>query len=141
MPGRPGRKSRSDETFGISDAQALRLYEEGKALLEARGHFNVATATVLRSAAQWQQEASEIARAISRELRGRHGEDADTTPAKLRAMMKNRAMCEAEMRRSLDDLMLLPRPPRGRPKEEQEDGVDEAQSAWAAFDGDGGGGP
>lgn len=142
MPGRPGRKSRSDETFGLKDAQALRLYEESKAILEERGHFNAATAAVLKSAAQWQQEASEIARAITRYLRGRSDEDAGTTPARLRAMMKTKAMCEGEMRRSLDDLMLLPRPPRGRPRDEASDGEeDEAQSAWTAFDDDGGGGP
>ena len=142
MPGRPGRKSKSDETYGLSDAQALKLYEEGKAILEERGHLNAATASVLRSAAQWQQEACEIARAIMRFLRGRSDEDAGTTPARLRAMMKTKALCEGEMRRCLDDLMLLPRPPRGRPRVEDADGdEDETQSAWSAFDDDGGGGP
>lgn len=139
------RRKKDNELFGFSDVAAIRLYEQGKALLEERGQWNMAAAAVLRGAAQWQQEASDIARAISRELRRRDGEGGEKSPARIRAMIKNKALCEGEMRRSLDDLLLLPRLPRGRPpKGEAEDAPDDGtEDAWDAFDAgaEGGGGP
>lgn len=139
----PGRKKRDDETYGLRDSEALKLYAEGKATLESREQWNAATAAVLKSAAEWRQEAGEISREISRMTRSRDGGDAGTTPTRLRAMIKNRALCEAEMRKNLDDLLLLPRLPRGRPASgEDDEQEDTADDAWAAFDeDDGGGGP
>lgn len=139
----PGRRKRDNETYGLHDADALALYTEGKALLTERGQWNIGAAAVLKSAATWRQEASEVARAMDRELRKQGSEDAKS-PTRLRAMVKNKALCELEMRKCLDDLLLLPRPPRGRPSKDEADGdgEDEEKSAWEAFDeDDGGGGP
>lgn len=122
------------DLYGIGDKDAQKLYTEGKATLEERKQWNAATAAVLKSAAQWMQEAADIARMIADVAKG---SAEDKTPTKLRGLIKNRAMCESEMRKNLDDLLLLPQRPRGRPaKEEDEEETDELDKAWDGFDGD-----
>lgn len=122
------------DLYGIGDKGAQKLYAEGKATLEERKQWNAATAAVLKSAAQWMQEAVDIARMIADVAKG---SAEDKTPTKLRGLIKNRAMCESEMRKNLDDLLLLPQRPRGRPaKEEDEEETDELDKAWDGFDGD-----
>lgn len=122
------------DLYGIGDKGAQKLYAEGKATLEERKQWNAATAAVLKSAVQWMQEAADIARMIADVVKGGAEEK---TPTKLRGLIKNRAMCESEMRKNLDDLLLLPQRPRGRPaKEEDEEETDELDKAWDGFDGD-----
>lgn len=122
------------DLYGISDKGAQKLYAEGKAMLDDRGQWNAATAAVLKSAVQWMQEAADIARMIADVVKGGAEEK---TPTKLRGLIKNRAMCESEMRKNLDDLLLLPQRPRGRPaKEDEEEETDELDKAWEGFDGD-----
>lgn len=122
------------ELYGIGDKGAQKLYAEGKAMLEERKQWNAATAAVLKSAVQWMQEAADIARMIADVVKGGAEEK---TPTKLRGLIKNRAMCESEMRKNLDDLLLLPQRPRGRPaKEDEEEETDELDKAWEGFDGD-----
>jgi hypothetical protein len=122
------------DLYGISDKGAQKLYAEGKAMLEDREQWNAATVAVLKSAVQWMQEAADIARMIADVVKGGAEEK---TPTKLRGLIKNRAMCESEMRKNLDDLLLLPQRPRGRPaKEEDEEETDELDKAWDGFDGD-----
>lgn len=121
------------DLYGINDKGAQKLYAEGKKTLEEHGQWNAATAAVLKSAVQWMQEAADIARIIADVTKARTEEK---TPTKLRGLIKNRAMCESEMRKNLDDLLLLPQRPRGRPaKEEDEDETDELDKAWDGFDG------
>lgn len=122
------------ELYGIGDKGAQKLYIEGKAMLEERKQWNAATAAVLKSAVQWMQEAADIARMIADVVKGGAEEK---TPTKLRGLIKNRAMCESEMRKNLDDLLLLPQRPRGRPaKDEEAEETDELDKAWDGFDGD-----
>ena len=122
------------ELYSISDKGAQKLYAAGKAMLEDRAQWNAATAAVLKIAVQWMQEAADIARMIADVVKG--GAD-EKTPTKLRGLIKNRAMCESEMRKNLDDLLLLPQRPRGRPaKDEDEEETDELDKAWDGFDGD-----
>lgn len=122
------------ELYGIGDKGAQKLYADGKATLEERKQWNAATAAVLKSAVQWMQEAADIARMIEDVVKGGAEEK---TPTKLRGLIKNRAMCESEMRKNLDDLLLLPQRPRGRPaKDEEEEETDELDKAWDGFDGD-----
>lgn len=122
------------ELYGIGDKGAQKLYADGKAMLTERKQWNAATAAVLKSAVQWMQEAADIARMIADVVKGSAEEK---TPTKLRGLIKNRAMCESEMRKNLDDLLLLPQRPRGRPaKDEEEEETDELDKAWDGFDGD-----
>ena len=121
------------DLYGIGDKSAQKLYAEGKAMLEERKQWNAATAAVLKSAVQWMQEAADIARMIADVVKG---DSEEKTPNRLRGLIKNRAMCENEMRKNLDDLLLLPQRPRGRPAKDEDEGeTDELDKAWDGFDG------
>lgn len=131
---------RRKEAQGLTgDARAL--YRDGKRALQERMQWNGATQAVLNSACQWAQEAQ----ALDETMRKAAQENgAELTPTRLRALMRSKALCEGEMRRSLSDLLLLPQRPRGRPASggDETDADDEITDAWDAFDQtDGGGTP
>lgn len=132
---------RRTETQGLT-GEAKALYQDGKRVLLEREQWNAATQAVLRSACQWAQEAQELGKKIQQAARAQDGEA--MTPTRLRGLMRSKSLCDGEMRRNLDDLLLLPQRPRGRPagSGDEADEDDDIQSAWDAFDEtDGGGAP
>lgn len=132
-----GRKAQA--LRGVTDAEAIRLYNESAAELEARGQLNAATREMLRCAAQWTQEAGEAQRRI---LALRREPDSDgKLAARIRTLMRCKALAEGERGKIFDDLLLTPQRPRGRPpKEGAPEEEEEDDGGWSAFDegGDGG---
>lgn len=118
---------------GVTDAAAKRLYGEAMQELEARGQVNPATSAQLACAAQWMQEANAAHRQIMR-LRQEEDEEGRIA-ARIRALMRNKAMAESEQRKIFDDLLLTPQRPRGRPAREEGPQEDEDDGGWGAFDG------
>lgn len=119
---------------GITDASAIALFEKSKKELTAAGRWNAATAEMLRSAAQWTQDAADITSRIRKMMNGEMGSELP-----LQRLLKNRVLCEGERDRILDALLLTPQKPRGRPPKETAPEEDEDDGGWAAFDGDEGG--
>ena len=114
---------------GITDRSAIALFQNSKIELETAGRWNAATEEMLRSAAQWTQDAADITARIRTLF-----DDAGSELA-LQRLIKNRRLCESERDRILDALLLTPQKPRGRPPKEA-DPEDEDDGGWAAFDED-----
>lgn len=116
---------------GVSDRAAIRMYEEAKRILKEREQWNAATQAQLASAAQWTEEIN----ALSDAIRKRRGiEDGDgKAESRRRSLMRSKALADGERRKIFDDLMLLPRRPRGRPPKEDEDQLPE-DDGWDSFD-------
>ncbi len=127
------------ELDGITDARARTLYLDSVKELSGRGHDNAATRDMLRSAAEWTQEASDLHRRIT-EATNAGGEEG-VNVASLRGLIKMKAMCEGECRKILSDLLLTPQKARGRPPKEAEAESEEDDGGWSAFDEDGGDAP
>lgn len=117
---------------GISDREAVMLYDSGMAALEQRGQADYVNAMLLRDAALWTQDIAKLRRKISEAIRT----DRETEDAALRAMMRNKAMAEKARREILDGLLLTPQRPRGRPRKDggEMEGAEESADAWESFD-------
>ncbi len=108
------------------------MYDEVLAELEARGQANPATCEQLACAAQWMQEAYAAHRQIAH-LRRKEDEEGKIA-ARIRALMRNKAMAEGEARKIFDDLLLTPQRPRGRPPRAEAPQEEEDDGGWDTFD-------
>lgn len=119
--------------YGISDREAVMLYDSGMAALISRGQADYVNAMQLRDAAIWTQDIGALRRKISEAVRT--AQDADG--AAIRTLIRNKAMAEKARREILDGLLLTPQKPRGRPRREDastEEDAGEANDAWEDFD-------
>ena len=121
--------------------RAKKAYRAIMRELRARGQENAGVREIAICAAQWMDEEDGAAGRIAA-LRRRQAAVELGSPEyasienAVRAAQKARAMAQSEYRKNMDDLLLTPQRPRGRPPKDraQEAHEAEADDGWDAFD-------